>query len=72
MIRRSTALAVLVSALSVAVAAGCSSDERGQSAGQTPSATTSRLVDLERIDDLRAAFNAEPGVPRLILLLSPT
>lgn len=34
-----------------------------------PAAT---LTDLNRIDQLRAAFNQADGTPRLILLLSPT
>jgi hypothetical protein len=28
--------------------------------------------DLRSIDQLRAAFNAHPGVPRLIVIISPT
>jgi hypothetical protein len=32
----------------------------------------SSLVELRSIDDLRARFDADTGVPRLILLASPT
>ncbi|HEV8650652.1 MAG TPA: hypothetical protein VG276_14920 [Actinomycetes bacterium] len=30
------------------------------------------LADLQGVEDLRARFNADQGVPRLLLLLSPT
>jgi hypothetical protein len=30
------------------------------------------LQDLASIDDLKARFNADMGVPRIILLVSPT
>ena len=32
----------------------------------------SSLVELRSIDDLRARFDADTGVPRLVLLASPT
>lgn len=32
----------------------------------------SDLRDIDRIEDLKAIFNQNDGVPRLILLLSPT
>jgi hypothetical protein len=51
--------------LALLVAGACESPppERG-------SAPT--LSTLERIEELRAAFNADRGRPRLVLLLSPT
>ena len=30
------------------------------------------LTDIGGVDDLRAAFNADAGTPRIVLLLSPT
>jgi hypothetical protein len=30
------------------------------------------LTDLDSVDQLRATFNADRGVPRLIVILSPT
>lgn len=68
------------------VAAGCSASGSSRTAatqtGPTPAETTPRpdeqpgtataLVDLRNLDELKAAFNASAGAPRLILLLSPT
>lgn len=34
--------------------------------------TTSSLGSLDSVDELAAAFNEANGVPRLVLLLSPT
>jgi ABC-type glycerol-3-phosphate transport system substrate-binding protein len=70
---RPRVLPLLAAALaSIALAAGCSSDNGDSAAQGTTSTASSRLVDLKSVDDLRAAFNAKPGVPRLILLPSPT
>jgi hypothetical protein len=38
-------------------------------AGSGPQA---KLTDLSSVDQLQAAFNADAGKPRLLLLLSPT
>jgi hypothetical protein len=56
-------------AVAVVVAtAGC-----GGSTTDEPSARAAApLSDLAEIGQLRAAFNEKQGVPRLILLLSPT
>jgi hypothetical protein len=41
----------------------------GRLGEQGPSA---RVVDLGSVDQLRAAFNADAGTPRLLVLFSPT
>jgi hypothetical protein len=35
-------------------------------------ASAPNLHDLRQIDDLKKAFNADKGQPRIVLLLSPT
>ncbi len=46
-------------------ASGCgSSAQRSQ--------TNTQIAQLQSIDQLRYAFDAHPGLPRLILLISPT
>jgi hypothetical protein len=47
--------------------AGC-----GGSSSDEPPSRAAPLSDLTEIGQLRAAFNEQPDVPRLILLLSPT
>lgn len=37
---------------------------------RAPQAVT--LLDLDQVDELRQMFNADEGVPRLVMLLSPT
>jgi hypothetical protein len=39
---------------------------------QPLSSSEAGLEDLASIDDLKARFNADVGVPRIILLVSPT
>jgi hypothetical protein len=39
---------------------------------ETESGPEARLTDLSSVNQLQAAFNADAGKPRLILLLSPT
>ena len=36
------------------------------------SAAAAAVADLRSIDDLRGRFNADAGIPRLVLVLSPT
>jgi hypothetical protein len=64
--RRGTAsAAATLILLLTAAAAGTASGGHGQHTG-------GRVRQLENIGQLRAAFNAHPGVPRLIVLVSPT
>ena len=46
----------------------------GSDSSPTPQATgeSAALEDVSSILELRAAFNADRGTPRLLLLLSPT
>ncbi len=41
-------------------------------AGSNAAAQTGRLRELRGLDDLKAAFNADHGRVRIVLLLSPT
>jgi hypothetical protein len=66
------ALAAVLAA-SVLAAAGCSDgDGGGGTAASPPAAAYAQLQDVGGVLDLRAAFNADEGRPRLLLLLSPT
>ena len=40
--------------------------------GNTASAPTADLQDLQAVGDLQSRFNADAGHPRLMLLISPT
>ena len=37
-----------------------------------PGVTAPTLTDLHSVEDLRSRFNEDDGVPRLLLLVSPT
>jgi hypothetical protein len=63
-------LAAGLAAAVVLVASGC-----GGSAGdgsEVEPAARAEVADLTSVDDLRTAFAAADGSPRLLLLLSPT
>jgi ABC-type glycerol-3-phosphate transport system substrate-binding protein len=63
---RTTALAVAAAAL---LAAGCGGSARYVVASHHRGAT---VPQLESIRELARAFDAHPGVPRLVVLISPT
>ena len=62
--------ALLVCAAAVAVA-GCGGGGRATSSS-APATKRDGVTELRSIGQLRAAFNAHPGIPRLIVLASPT
>ncbi len=43
----------------------------GLKTGENPAATTT-LNDLQSVEQLKALFNRDADIPRLVLLLSPT
>ena len=71
--RSRVALTLLVLALVVSGCSGAHKSATGKVTEELGPAT--RLVDLEhpgRSRDLFSLFNADQGVPRLVLLVSPT
>ena len=65
MIRRCALLLLIALALT-----GCGG-EKDEPAAQTPAARDG-VVDVNNVLDLRAAFEADRGKTRLLMLLSPT
>jgi hypothetical protein len=61
-------LTVLAGIVVLAVA-GCGGSDSASPTGQAPS---SSVRDLESVDPLKEAFNADAGRSRLLLILSPT
>jgi hypothetical protein len=61
--RRLVALLALVAAL----AAGCGGSHTAASRAASPA-----VRDLHSVAELRSSFDAQRGVPRLIVLVSPT
>jgi hypothetical protein len=56
----------------VAGACGGSDDDDGPSRVAEPAPSEPTLTDLTSVDQLRERFNADQGVPRLIVLVAPT
>jgi hypothetical protein len=69
--RRHTTFLCLAAVLAAFVA-GCGGSPQRASSTQRSPAQARGIVQLRSIDQLRTAFNAHPGVPRLIVLVSPT
>jgi len=59
---------LVVTALSALLLGGCSGSEQSTSSAREPG----KVIELKGVDALRAAFDADEGKPRLLLLLSPT
>jgi hypothetical protein len=57
-------------ALVVVALAACGGG--GEQEASSPAPAAGSLRDIAGVLDLRAAFNADSGRPRLVLLLSPT
>ena len=65
--------AALAALAAVVAPAGCSGSSEPQPESRVaPKASSAEISDLHNVLDLRAAFNDDRGLPRLILLLSPT
>ena len=68
--KRLLVLAACTSAL--LAAAGCGGKGSTSASPRAENGTAAGIRDLHNIDELRSAFNARQGQPRLILLISPT
>jgi hypothetical protein len=64
-------LVTLLVCAAAVVVAGCGGASRATSS-PAPAAKRDGVTELRSIGQLRAAFNAHPGIPRLIVLASPT
>jgi ABC-type glycerol-3-phosphate transport system substrate-binding protein len=64
------AFLLLLVALVAGACGGSDNDEPNRAAAPAPAEPT--LTDLTTVDQLRERFNADRGVPRLIVLVAPT
>lgn len=67
--------AAIVAVALVAILAGCGGGGERQAsptAGTSSKAAEQSLTDLASVDQFAALFNKKQGVPRLVVLLSPT
>jgi hypothetical protein len=62
--------ATLAGALALVACGGSGGPD--EAAPPPPPGAAGALTDIENVLDVRAAFNRDAGVPRLLLLLSPT
>jgi hypothetical protein len=70
-VRRLAFLLALV-ALVAGACGGSDDDDGGPSRVAEPAPAEPKLTDLTSVDQLRERFNADQGVPRLIVLVAPT
>jgi hypothetical protein len=64
------AVAVLIAVALALVGAGCGGGTQAKPSPRKPQSNS--VTELKDVGQLRAAFNAHDGVPRLIVLASPT
>jgi hypothetical protein len=62
---------LVAAALSIFLSA-CRGGGDGADRPPSPQAADASLTDLTSVEDFRDLFNDKEGVPRLVLLLSPT
>jgi hypothetical protein len=68
-----TRLLVLAACSVALLVAGCGERSASSSAKRTPaSSVKDDLAELTSMAQLQRAFDAHPGMPRLVILLSPT
>jgi hypothetical protein len=63
---------VLVAAVVAVLLSGAVVGIASRGGGEARSAPPSQLSDLENLGQLEALFNAAAGMPRLVVLLSPS
>jgi len=59
---------LVVAALSALLLAGCSGSQQSTDVASEPG----KVTELTSVDTLRAAFDADAGKARVLLILSPT